>query len=336
MAGERSSTGLYMMIFERALTEPRVKRVARRMSLSQFDVLGRLNHLWMLVYQRRSEFVDFIDADIATGELPGFVDAVILEGLADRMDENSIRISGAEEVLARLRRIDGLSEINAAKGRKSGEARRAMSREIHQRAAVQQRLELGSNVLFSEIRTDLDQNQNSLLPRDSPARAQALANDRPPGATPDLPNVQPGAAGEHVERVRGNRPAPPQATQLAEQLLQAVILNNDTGRLARSSPRLKQQTVLRWANTIRLLNEIDKLEWQEIALMIRWSQADPFWKKTILGADNLRQHWDRMAMQKNQTHQRRNGKPEPRPGPSELARREVEQLERAATSRGKE
>jgi len=77
------------------------------------------------------------------------------------------------------------------------------------------------------------------------------------------------------------------------------------------------------------------MTWGAIEGMIRWCQNDPFWRANILGADNLRDKWDAMAAQRNRPNGNGKGRHpnEPRLGPTELARRETEELERATTAR---
>lgn len=327
--------GLWMKIYERALDEPRIKRIARRAQLSEFDVFGRMARLWLQSYRSLSEFVDVLDAEIVTGELPGFLDLVVEERLADRVDENTIRVRGAEKALASLRNAANISEANSEKGRKSGIRRRQMSDELRKRTAVQPELELGLNYglnrtgtaveLQEEIRSSesrSDQNQYSpLLSRSG----QGVDEGAPPHS-----KTQPDA---NQDGFQPRKPAPPEALALAELLLALVTSNNPAGRLARGNARVRNVTHARFADIIRKLHEVDNLAWSDIESMIRWSQADQFWSRVILGAEKLREKWDSMAAQRMRQPPTSAPRKEQRPGPTELAMREAEELRAARSGR---
>jgi len=323
--------GLRVNVYERALTDTRVRRVARKLGLSHYDVLGRFCHLWMLCYQRRTEFLHRVDADIATGELGGFVDAAVECEMVDVVDENTLRVRGAEHAIDVL---EGQSE----KGRKSGESRRAMSAALRERTEVQQGFRFGSNQSVDSVepnrepRSDLissDLREINNLPGDQAPRVNGSRRVRGPGPHEPAPphsKTQHRSNGARSEPARRSVPEPAQqALTLAHLLMAAIQRNSPSGRLARAAPRLLQDTAERWAVTIDKLQRIDSMTWGEIEGMITWSQRDPFWRTVVLGADALRENWDKMVAQRSQ----RGGRQETRPGPTELARREAEELEHA-------
>lgn len=334
--------GLWMKVYERALDEPRIKRIARRAGLSEFDVFGRIARLWLQCYRGLSEFVDRMDAEIVTGELHGFIDLVIEERLADAVDLNTIRVRGAEDALVSLRNAADIAQANSAKGRKSGERRRQMSEELQKRTAVQLGFEQGFNDVSTTalnsgstvVRTavelqDLgsgetrsDQNQSSSLLSGSPS-----SSDK--GAPPPLEN-EPGA---NEGGFQPRKVAPPEAVKLATLLLQLVTSNNPGSRLAHGNRRLHNVTITRWADQIRKLHQTDHMSWQVIEGMIRWCQSDTFWRTIILGAENLRERWDSMAAQQNRRPSSSGERSKNRPGPTELAMREAEELRAASKER---
>lgn len=118
---------------------------------------------------------------------------------------------------------------------------------------------------------------------------------------------------------------PEQAHTLAWQLLNAITENHPTGRLARTPERTKQATAERWADSIDKLNRIDGFEWGVIGGMIAWCQRDQFWKGVILGADNLRDKWDKIAAQRNRQVP---SAQTARKGPTAVALEEQRELER--------
>jgi len=348
----RAARGLRVNVYERAINEPRIRRVARKVQLSHFDVLGRMTHLWMLCMQRRDEFIDPIDADIATGELPGFIDAVVTEGLADRVDDNTLRVRGAEEQIAQL---EAMSERGRESGIKSGEARRRRSATIQNRTTVQQRFGFGSteneprlNSRSETVEPTRNGNRNSdLISSDLSDLGSASPNGHTSnqygepisgsdasvtGGDTQAEKTQHARADAIVEGSRRQSPAPPeQAFTLAHLLINLVSDNHPSGRLAKSAERLREATAERWAHTIDKLHRLDKMEWSAIQAMIMWSQRDRFWQTVILGADNLREKWDQMAAQRNRVQPLRDAK-EPRSGPTANALREVEELAAAAAA----
>lgn len=323
-----------------ALNEPRIKRMARRLNVSHYDVLARLIHVWMVCYERRMEFIPDVDVDIASGELPGFVAAMVDEEMADREDEKTVRIRG---VVERINFLESQSE----KGKASGKRRREMSDELQKRTSAQQGFGFGSTTGSTEPRTyslspDLDQAPDqapdhvpsigvSRLRVVSPRTAQDAAEDPASGGgAPPVSKTQPGASEELLDAARRVGPEPPvEAFTLSHLLLQWVTKNNPTGRLSRAPERTRNQKVANWAVTIDRLNRIDQFTWGEIEGMIQWSQRHSFWSGTILGADALRLHWDKMASQR----QRKSGAAAPnehKPGPTSLAHSELDRLKQKA------
>jgi hypothetical protein len=128
-----------------ALTDPRIRRIGKRLGISRWDALGRLIAVWHNCYDRRASIVSTEDVDECV-ELDGFAVAMVECDLADPPE----RISNAAEIglsrgLIYVRgvtdRIRFLDE-QKAKGRASGEARRKSSVEYETaRRVVQTTLE---------------------------------------------------------------------------------------------------------------------------------------------------------------------------------------------------
>lgn len=326
-----------------AINEPRIRRIAKALGVSHYDILGRFCHLWMVCYERRTEFISDADADIAAGELPGFVAATITNEMADRVDDTMIRVRGVVD------RINFL-EKQSIKGKLSGMRRREMSDELQKLTSAQQGINFGSTDGSTEQRTSSLDPDPDLAPDLAPDhvpfsaghsfsgssspqnRASARATGGQGSDEGKASKTQPRSAGERVERAERSVPDPPaEALTLSELLMGLILTNNPEGRLARSTPRLKEKTIVAWANTVRKMNEIDGFKWGEISGMITWSQRDPFWRTNILGADKLREKWDTMAMQRNRVQNGVSARNQGRPSPSDLARQEVAELERSGT-----
>jgi hypothetical protein len=77
-----------------------------------------------------------------------------------------------------------------------------------------------------------------------------------------------------------------------------LLSNHLKSRILDNNPKAKitDSQVSNWADQARLMIERDSRTEAEIKDMIEWSQADDFWKKTILSMSNLRKHFDRMQM----------------------------------------
>ena len=58
----------------------------------------------------------------------------------------------------------------------------------------------------------------------------------------------------------------------------------------RITPRAKSPNLDSWANTVRLIREIDKFSDQEIRSIFDWANRDEFWSSNILSPTNLRKH----------------------------------------------
>jgi hypothetical protein len=76
--------------------------------------------------------------------------------------------------------------------------------------------------------------------------------------------------------------------QLAELLWKYVEMN---------APSMKQPNLNSWANTIRLMMEMDKREGKDIQETIIWATKHYFWHKNILSADKLRKQFDQLKLQ---------------------------------------
>lgn len=51
-----------------------------------------------------------------------------------------------------------------------------------------------------------------------------------------------------------------------------------------------------WANTVRLMRQIDGRTHQDICLLFDWASRDEFWRNNVLSPAKLRKHWDTLAI----------------------------------------
>jgi hypothetical protein len=295
-----------------ALRDPRFRRAAKRLQVSHHEVLARCIHVWMVCYERREPVITREDIDIAA-ELDGFTDALVSSELAESLTPNEIYVRGVSE------RIQWL-EKQSERGKRSGERRREMSAAVQKRTTVQQAFDLPLNQdTFNQRsisgstapRTNslahaLDQD---LLEHEPPGRsphpsgdASGVSSGDPLSAPDSAGKVAPSANGAASVKVERVIPEPPeQAIMLATLLLDRVIENNPASRIAAQAVRQRQTMTARWAWTIEKLHRIDKQEWGAIAGTIEWATRDTWWHTRILGADSLREHWDKLQAQRKAT-----------------------------------
>lgn len=57
-----------------------------------------------------------------------------------------------------------------------------------------------------------------------------------------------------------------------------------------------------WANTIRLMREVDGRSYTEMAKVFDWCNKHHFWYKNILCPEKLRAQWDRVSIESGNTN----------------------------------
>lgn len=81
--------------------------------------------------------------------------------------------------------------------------------------------------------------------------------------------------------------------RLVQLLIDLMLQNNpESGIIKRLTPERQAD----WINQCRLLREIDHRTPEQIEALIRWTQADSFWKSNILSIRKLREKWDQLWM----------------------------------------
>lgn len=92
----------------------------------------------------------------------------------------------------------------------------------------------------------------------------------------------------------------PEHHQLAALLADLVEANAQNFFRAKN----RNATTDKWADDIRLLNEIDGYEPQEIESVMRWATSDSFWKSIILSARKLRDTFVMLRIQMGSSERR--------------------------------
>jgi hypothetical protein len=90
-----------------------------------------------------------------------------------------------------------------------------------------------------------------------------------------------------------------EALSAAARLMARIIANSPNSTQAKVSEAKRQATVIKWADVMRLLHDIDGHSWTDIDDLIDWCQDDPFWKSNILSGAALREKWDQLLARKN-------------------------------------
>jgi hypothetical protein len=71
------------------------------------------------------------------------------------------------------------------------------------------------------------------------------------------------------------------------------------GALLNTMPKAKQPNYASWARDIRLMRERDYRTRKEICELFRWAHGNSFWCSNILSPAKLRDHWNRLSIQRN-------------------------------------
>jgi hypothetical protein len=79
-----------------------------------------------------------------------------------------------------------------------------------------------------------------------------------------------------------------EVNQLTDLLVQKIKENN---------PKAQTPNFDQWRDSIRLMMENDKYEFEQIKKMIEWCQSDDFWKSNILSAKKLREKAGTLVLQ---------------------------------------
>lgn len=93
---------------------------------------------------------------------------------------------------------------------------------------------------------------------------------------------------------RTEKETSPEALRLSDLLAELILANNPANRELVKGKR--EITVARWAGDIDKLLRMDGQKPETVERVIRWCQADIFWKANILSGAKLRQKWDTLVV----------------------------------------
>lgn len=89
-----------------------------------------------------------------------------------------------------------------------------------------------------------------------------------------------------------------QDLRLTQLLIDLMIQNNPESSIIK---RLTEKRQFDWITACRLTREQDERTEEQIEAVIRFSQADSFWKSNILSMPKLREKWDQLWMKMRRT-----------------------------------
>lgn len=112
------------------------------------------------------------------------------------------------------------------------------------------------------------------------------SSDSPPK---NLPVVRPGAA---VQSPKGDKWGNADDLTAAEWMFKKVQI---------ISPTAQEPTWSSWSNDIRLMRNALAVSHQEICEVFKWANADHFWQTNVMSPAKLREKWDTLKAQMNQS-----------------------------------
>lgn len=113
---------------------------------------------------------------------------------------------------------------------------------------------------------------------------------------------------------------PDRAWAGADYLRSRLVTEDPASWIARQKwdAGVKEGTRLKWADTIRLLNEADKHDYDEIAKVVSWLFSQPLGgpRFVVQSPESLREKWDQIqAVRRNKSAPQRGRQPDNRPPP---------------------
>jgi hypothetical protein len=106
------------------------------------------------------------------------------------------------------------------------------------------------------------------------------------------------------EYIEGKIPPPSSESLRLSGLMADLILLNNRNNIQLTNAK-REATIHRWAREIDKLINIDKQEHEKIEAVIRWCQADTFWRQNILSGAKLREKWDQLVVKMNLSEDKR-------------------------------
>lgn len=126
------------------------------------------------------------------------------------------------------------------------------------------------------------------------------------GANEGQAEGEPGATNKNVKNVKKKKTPP--KMKFSEEHLQLAYYFFD--RILENQPERRPPNFDKWANTIRLMMEVDKRNVQQIQWLMTWVQQHHFWMTNVLSPEKLRDKFDDLAIKakkEREQQQKRDG-----------------------------
>jgi hypothetical protein len=147
-------------------------------------------------------------------------------------------------------------------------------------------------------RTPLSNADRQQRHRDKQSESLGAVTDSNDAVTPPLRVTGSNESNVGEERRGEERKSPDQRdVALSLVLIFEIVKNYPRHALARLTGAEKDKRVAKWANHVRLMREVDGHGEDEIRTVIRWCQADSFWRGNIQSTEKLREKWDTLVAQ---------------------------------------
>jgi len=99
------------------------------------------------------------------------------------------------------------------------------------------------------------------------------------------------------EKKRREKTKPTMSAKYTDEDMSVALIIKDM--VARLNPSMKKPNEDGWANTVRLIREIDSKAHDEILELFSWANNNDFWKTNILSPSSLRKRWDQLTIKMN-------------------------------------
>lgn len=122
--------------------------------------------------------------------------------------------------------------------------------------------------------------------------------ESPDTPSKQLPVLRPDAA---IQSPKGDKWGTADDLKAAEWMFCKVVI---------VAPTAQEPNWPAWSNDIRLMRNAMKVSHHEICELFKWANADHFWQTNVMSPAKLREKWDTLKAQMNQTNRNRQA-PEP-------------------------
>lgn len=111
------------------------------------------------------------------------------------------------------------------------------------------------------------------------------------------PEAEPELEPELEEKVANKFDDESREVQLSKILMKKILKNNPTHKFSTLSDSELEKTIQSYGGEINKMFRLDNRTYEQIEILINWSQQDSFWQSNILSMPKLRKQFDTLAIQ---------------------------------------